>query len=164
MLRDDSSQTLIVRGRVTVRCVSTWASFSSRVPPLGDTTPDLASSGKTGHFGAAGGTCNEIITIISSPVPPSRLAGGSFPLASRDLINESPDKCEARASWCEEPPDNPLPGCRQSPSVRFRLPFQPDCEAYNDSIAVVQNRLSFLTPEAKQWILGWTAEATFFSP
>jgi predicted TIM-barrel fold metal-dependent hydrolase len=42
-------------------------------------------------------------------------------------------------------------------------PFQLERETYIDSIAVVQNRLSFLTPEAKQWILGRTAEAAFFS-
>jgi predicted TIM-barrel fold metal-dependent hydrolase len=42
-------------------------------------------------------------------------------------------------------------------------PFQVERETYFDSISLVQNRLSFLTPEAKQWILSRTAEATFFS-
>ncbi|HTV53458.1 MAG TPA: amidohydrolase family protein [Terriglobia bacterium] len=42
-------------------------------------------------------------------------------------------------------------------------PFQLTSETYQDSLSVIQNTLSFLTLEAKEWILGRTAEATFFS-
>jgi predicted TIM-barrel fold metal-dependent hydrolase len=41
-------------------------------------------------------------------------------------------------------------------------PFQLMSETYQDSLSVVQDTLSFLTQEAKKWILTGTAEATFF--
>jgi predicted TIM-barrel fold metal-dependent hydrolase len=42
-------------------------------------------------------------------------------------------------------------------------PFQIERETYEDSISVVESRLTFLTSEARQWMLSRTAEATFFS-
>lgn len=41
-------------------------------------------------------------------------------------------------------------------------PFQLQSETYMDSIFLVLDNLSFLTGEAKEWILSRTAEATFF--
>jgi predicted TIM-barrel fold metal-dependent hydrolase len=42
-------------------------------------------------------------------------------------------------------------------------PFQIERETYEDSISVIESRLTFLTSEARQWMLSRTAEATFFS-
>jgi predicted TIM-barrel fold metal-dependent hydrolase len=41
-------------------------------------------------------------------------------------------------------------------------PFQVVDETYEDSIALVRDRLEFLSPEDKQWILRRTAEESFF--
>jgi predicted TIM-barrel fold metal-dependent hydrolase len=42
-------------------------------------------------------------------------------------------------------------------------PFQLDKESYEDSISLVRDRLEFLTPGDKNWILRGTAEELFFS-
>lgn len=42
-------------------------------------------------------------------------------------------------------------------------PFQILNEPYEDSIALVRDRLDFLSPEDREWILRGTAEAVFFS-
>jgi predicted TIM-barrel fold metal-dependent hydrolase len=41
-------------------------------------------------------------------------------------------------------------------------PFQVDNETYEDSISLVRDRLDFLSPADKEWILRRTAEETFF--
>ena len=41
-------------------------------------------------------------------------------------------------------------------------PFQVQSETYADSISLVRDRLGFLSPEDKEWILRHTAEETFF--
>jgi predicted TIM-barrel fold metal-dependent hydrolase len=41
-------------------------------------------------------------------------------------------------------------------------PFQLNDETYEDSISVVRDRLSFLSPEDKDWLLWRTAEESFF--
>ena len=42
-------------------------------------------------------------------------------------------------------------------------PFQILNEPYEDSIALIRNRLNFLSAEDRDWILRGTAEAMFFS-
>ncbi len=41
----------------------------------------------------------------------------------------------------------------------FQIPNGP----YEDSIALVRDRLDFLSPEDREWILRGTAEAVFFN-
>jgi predicted TIM-barrel fold metal-dependent hydrolase len=41
-------------------------------------------------------------------------------------------------------------------------PFQVQNETYADSISLVRDRLDFLTPADKEWMLRRTAEETFF--
>jgi predicted TIM-barrel fold metal-dependent hydrolase len=41
-------------------------------------------------------------------------------------------------------------------------PFQVDSETYEDSIALIRDRLDFLTSHDKEWLLRRTAEETFF--
>jgi predicted TIM-barrel fold metal-dependent hydrolase len=41
-------------------------------------------------------------------------------------------------------------------------PFQVDNEEYEDSIALIRDRLDFLSASDKDWILRKTAEQTFF--
>jgi hypothetical protein len=41
-------------------------------------------------------------------------------------------------------------------------PFQVANETYQDSIALVRDRLSFLSAGDKEWLLRKTAEQTFF--
>ena len=43
-------------------------------------------------------------------------------------------------------------------------PFQVVRDTYDDSIALVRDRLDFLTDEQKSWLLRRTAEALLFSP
>jgi predicted TIM-barrel fold metal-dependent hydrolase len=43
-------------------------------------------------------------------------------------------------------------------------PFQVVAHRYTDSIALIHDRLEFLTPEDKDWLLGRTAEQTLFQP
>jgi predicted TIM-barrel fold metal-dependent hydrolase len=42
-------------------------------------------------------------------------------------------------------------------------PFQTDKETYEDSISLIRDRLDFITPEGKKWILRRTAEKFFFA-
>jgi predicted TIM-barrel fold metal-dependent hydrolase len=42
-------------------------------------------------------------------------------------------------------------------------PFQTDKESYEDSISLIRDRLDFITPEGKKWILRGTAEKFFFA-
>jgi len=41
-------------------------------------------------------------------------------------------------------------------------PYQVQSESYEDSLALVRDRLDFLTADDKEWLLRRTAEATFF--
>jgi predicted TIM-barrel fold metal-dependent hydrolase len=43
-------------------------------------------------------------------------------------------------------------------------PFQVDRDRYVDSLALVRDRLDFLSPEDKSWLLGRTAEQVLFAP
>ncbi|HEX8200241.1 MAG TPA: amidohydrolase family protein [Isosphaeraceae bacterium] len=43
-------------------------------------------------------------------------------------------------------------------------PFQVVAHTYADSIALVRDRLGFLTPQDREWLLGRTAEALLFRP
>jgi predicted TIM-barrel fold metal-dependent hydrolase len=41
-------------------------------------------------------------------------------------------------------------------------PYQVDSETYDDSIALVRDRLDFLSAGDKEWLLKKTAERTYF--
>jgi hypothetical protein len=41
-------------------------------------------------------------------------------------------------------------------------PFQVDRDTYRDSINLIREKLDFLSPEDREWLLGRTAEETLF--
>ena len=41
-------------------------------------------------------------------------------------------------------------------------PFQVDNETYEDSLSLIRDRLDFLTASDREWLLGKTAEQTYF--